>query len=146
MQQIQSSYRKILFASALAGAFVFSLPSATEAHRLQTSQPQVETKVEMQGVRHVQQPSGVERGIRPTPEGTTRSISRSEPRSSLQERIDAILHPVEEPVPDVMTPLQVPKTVSAYDDSIIGTPLATQEQCVKYLLAARYQSIWSECT
>lgn len=135
MQQIQSSYRKILFASALAGAFVFSLPSATEAHRLQTSQPQVETKVEMQGVRHVQQPSGVERGIRPTPEGTTRSISRSEPRSSLQERIEAILHPVEEPVPDVMTPLQVPKTVSAYDDSIIGTPLATQEQCVKYLLS-----------
>ena len=135
MQQIYSSYKHFLFAGALAGAFVFSLPSATEAHRLQTSQPQMETKVEMQGVRHVQQSSGVQHAIRPTPEGTTRSISRSEPRSSLQERIDAILHPVEAPVPDVMTPFNVPKTVSAYDDSIIGTPLATQEQCVKYLLS-----------
>lgn len=28
----------------------------------------------------------------------------------------------------------VPETVSVYDTSIIGTPLATQEQCVRYLL------------
>ena len=29
---------------------------------------------------------------------------------------------------------QVPQTVSASDPSIIGTPMATQQQCVKYLL------------
>ena len=91
MQQIYSSYKHFLFAGALAGAFVFSLPSATEAHRLQTSQPQMETKVEMQGVRPVQQPSGMQRGIRPTPDSTTRSISRSEPRSSLNERNDDVV-------------------------------------------------------
>lgn len=34
-----------------------------------------------------------------------------------------------------MTQLSVPQTVSAYDNSIIGTPLASQEQCVRYLLS-----------
>ena len=29
---------------------------------------------------------------------------------------------------------EVPETVSIYDTSIIGTPMATQEQCVRYLL------------
>ena len=32
--------------------------------------------------------------------------------------------------------VQVPATVSAYDDAILGTALASQEQCVKYLLSA----------
>ncbi len=30
--------------------------------------------------------------------------------------------------------ISVPETVSIYDTSIIGTPMATQEQCVRYLL------------
>ena len=30
--------------------------------------------------------------------------------------------------------VEVPKTISISDDSIIGTPMATQEQCLKYLL------------
>ena len=34
-----------------------------------------------------------------------------------------------------MTQLSVPQTISAYDNSIIGTPLASQEQCVRYLLS-----------
>ena len=33
-----------------------------------------------------------------------------------------------------MQEFYVPETVSIYDTSIIGTPLATQEQCVRYLL------------
>ena len=133
MQKHHRSLKRIVFASVLAGAFVFSLPSATEAHRLtQGVQPQAETKVEMQGPRHVQQPSGTQRSIRPTSEGSTRVVPRT---GSLQERIDAILHPVEEPAPAATSQRQVPKTVSAYDDAILGTPLATQEQCVKYLLS-----------
>lgn len=31
-------------------------------------------------------------------------------------------------------PVYVPQTVSPYDTSIIGTPIASQEQCVRYLL------------
>lgn len=60
---------------------------------------------------------------------------------SLNERVKDILHPAEKqntvadmsqlPVP----PLAVPQTVSAADDSIIGTPLASQQQCVDYLLS-----------
>ncbi|MDY6268120.1 MAG: glucosaminidase domain-containing protein [Selenomonadaceae bacterium] len=129
MQQFDVSFGRFFFVGALAGAFVFSLPSATEAHHLQV-QPQVETKVEMQGVRPGHSSAAVQHGVRPTPEGTTRVVPRS-----LNDRIQAILHPVEEPVPEMMQQVQVPKTVSAYDDSIIGTPLATQEQCVKYLLS-----------
>ena len=32
-------------------------------------------------------------------------------------------------------PLSVPKTLSEYDTAIIGTPLASQQQCVDYLLS-----------
>ena len=110
--------------SALTGAFVFSLPSGgmvSASHRLQTPEPQMETKVEMPQVempreeREVRRPSGRQREIRPTSE---------------------ILAPAPQPEPQALplTPFPVPKTVSTYDDSIIGTPLASQEQCVRYLL------------
>ena len=35
---------------------------------------------------------------------------------------------------DAQTSFSVPQTVSTYDTSIIGTPIATQQQCVRYLL------------
>ncbi|RGS73990.1 mannosyl-glycoprotein endo-beta-N-acetylglucosamidase [Mitsuokella sp. AF21-1AC] len=54
--------------------------------------------------------------------------------SDFQSRIHAILYPGGQQSPS-MTPLSVPQTMSAYDDSIIGTPLASQEQCVRYLLS-----------
>ena len=130
--------------TALTGAFVFSLPSGgmvSASHRLQTPEPQVETKVEMPRVeeklempregREVRRPSGVQREIRPTSEGSTRVVPRS-----LRERVQEILAPAPQPEPQALplTPFPVPKTVSTYDDSIIGTPLARQEQCVRYLL------------
>ena len=130
--------------TALTGAFVFSLPSGgmvSASHRLQTPESQVETKVEMPRVeeklempregREVRRPSGVQREIRPTSEGSTRVVPRS-----LRERVQEILAPAPQPDPQALplTPFPVPKTVSTYDDSIIGTPLASQEQCVRYLL------------
>ena len=134
---------RMVFAGVLAGAFLVSLSSDGEARRV--AQPQVETKVEMQEARTVQQPSSTQRAdradrtIRPAAKGSTRVVPREEPKEgTLQDRIDAILHPaVTESPEEPESPMaaDVPKTVSAYDDAIIGTPLATQEQCVKYLLA-----------
>ena len=127
------SIGSFVFAGALAGVVAFSLPSSVQAHRL--TQPQTEKNVTLPGTREVQQPSGVRRPVRPASEGTTRVVPRDDAsKGSLQDRIQAILHPVEEPADPVQPQFQVPKTVSAYDDAILGTPLATEEQCVKYLL------------
>ncbi len=128
------SIGSFVFAGALAGVVAFSLPSSVQAHRL--TQPQTEKSVTLPSTREVQQPSGVRRPVRPASEGTTRVVPRDDAsKGSLQDRIQAILHPVEEPADPVQPQFQVPKTVSAYDDAILGTPLATEEQCVKYLLA-----------
>ena len=95
------------------------------SHRLQTPEPQVETKVEMPRVeeklempregREVRRPSGVQREIRPTSEGSTRVVPRS-----LREPVQEILAPAPQPDPQALplTPFPVPKTVSNYDDSI----------------------------
>lgn len=64
----------------------------------------------------------------------SRTVERGTAQKSLEARIDAILHPAVEKKADVNV-VKVPKTVSAFDDSIIGTPLASQEQCVRYLLS-----------
>ena len=61
--------------------------------------------------------------------GQTKNIGRKK-NLTLRERIDQILHPKEEYAPA----FKVPKTSSPNDESIIGTPLASQQQCVKYLL------------
>jgi hypothetical protein len=51
----------------------------------------------------------------------------------MQQRLESSLQPA--PVTQGNY-VQVPATVSAYDDAILGTALASQEQCVKYLLSA----------
>ena len=127
------SFGKFMFIGALAGAFIVSLPSNGEARRLTQPQPQAETNVAMPGTHTVQQTSGSHRTIRPTSEGSTRVVPREQ--TSLQDRINAILHPAAPEEEPTQMQIHVPKTVSAYDDAILGTPLATQEQCVKYLLA-----------
>ena len=127
-----TSLGSFVFVGALAGVVLFSTPTDVQAHRLTPSQ--ASERVELPG-RTVQQPSGVRREVRPTPAGSTRVVPRDDAaKGSLEDRIQAILHPVEEPTMNPM-PFDVPKTISAYDDAIIGTPLATEEQCVKYLLA-----------
>jgi hypothetical protein len=61
-------------------------------------------------------------------------------RPSLKERIDAILHSQETVEAEKEIPVlsnggvQVPTTKSVYDSYIVGTPLASQQQCVNYLL------------
>ena len=134
---IKSTMRKSL-ALALAGAITLALPLTAEAKRLHD--PKVETKVE---TRH--RDSG----------NQTLNLTQKEKvernRASLQERIDAVLHPnkdseppkVEEPA-DEWTDnwdgwqdeieFSVPTTLSSNDPSIIGTPMASQRQCVRYLL------------
>ena len=62
------------------------------------------------------------------------SVTSSARRAPLQERIQEILHPVVEEKTEPTMGVSVPETVSAADNSIIGTPLASQQQCVRYLL------------
>ena len=52
--------------------------------------------------------------------------ARPSEKQSLSERIQAILHPVEE---------VKPMAVINESDNIFGAPMATEEQCVKYLLS-----------
>jgi hypothetical protein len=124
--------------SAIVGTFLFSLPAEVQArHRLPV---QPETKAEMpsvNGAGHVGRTVKESAGRRrlPSQEQTTRVVEER----SLSERIDAILHPEKYGTPEQSTPsvpaADVPKTTSAYDDSILGTPMASQEQCVRYLLS-----------
>ena len=63
--------------------------------------------------------------------GSTKNVGRNgQKKLTLNERIEQILHPKVE-----KDTLSVPRTYSANDESIIGTPLASQHQCVKYLLS-----------
>ena len=93
----------------LVGAFAISFPVTTNAKRLHD--PELETKSE------VRENFGLE---------------------SEETKID----PPEEifygadfsSAPKIQQLFSVPQTVSASDDSIMGTPIASQKQCVKYLL------------
>ena len=58
--------------------------------------------------------------------------------NDFRARIDALMKNANEinaPVREDASPFSVPKTLSEYDTAIIGTPLASQEQCVSYLLS-----------
>ena len=114
--EIKNALKKSM-ALAMLGALALSAPQTVDAKRLHD--PAFETKM-----------SGERKG-------------------SLQERIDAILHPEkEQSTPTRQTSTRpesedkwndeieftVPTTLSVFDTSIIGTPMATQNQCVRYLL------------
>lgn len=67
-------------------------------------------------------------------ERTTNALKNNDFRA----RIDALMKNANEinaPVREDDSPFSVPKTLSEYDTAIIGTPLASQEQCVSYLLS-----------
>ena len=104
-------------ALAMLGAFALSVPLTVDAKRVHD--PALEAKVS------------------------------NERKGSLQERIDAILHPEkQQSVPTALEESEdewsedwsdeieftVPTTLSVTDPSIIGTPMASQSQCVRYLL------------
>ncbi len=108
----------ILAVSAFAGSLLLGVAHGVEAKRLHD--PAVAAKVDME--QNIGKLSVRGQALEAPPrEGT------------LKSRIEAILHPQEEETAPA-APL-VPATVSASDDSILGTPLASPEQCVRYLLS-----------
>jgi len=107
-------------AGLLAGSLSLSLPEYSEARHLAVN-PEMETKVDTHHKLKMK-------------ENNTKVVERG--TQSLEARIDAILHPAMDNHQD---DFKVPQTVSAFDDAIIGTPLASQEQCVKYLLRVNPQ-------
>ncbi len=103
------------------GAFAFSLPSAADAKRLHD--PQVETKVEMR--------QGVEQG---TSKEMPVHVQDAQEQQPLSERIQRILNPPAPKKPADRLPSEytaAPRTA----DAILGTAMATQRQCVEYLLS-----------
>lgn len=99
-----------LVAAAMLGAFAFSIPMTADAR---IHDPKVETK-------------SVERKL-PT---LRERVSETMQLFSIPDDIELV------DVDDFDAPQNVfvSPTVSIADNSIIGTPIATQQQCVKYLL------------
>ena len=100
------SKAKKFLSAAILGAFAITIPVSADAAVKRIHDPKVETKsVERKGY------------------------------STLREAVSATMNRVEVFVEEnFAAPVDVPQTVSTSDTSIIGTPLATQQQCVKYLL------------
>ena len=109
---------KAVLTALVLGTFAFSLPSAADAKRLHD--PQVETKVEMH--------QGIEQGR--TQEISTRAVHAQQP---LSERIKDILNPPAPALPEKW-PVNVPVTAPRTADAILGAAMATEKQCVDYLL------------
>lgn len=135
------------FVAALAiGTFAVSLPVSSHAKRVHD--PQVSTKSEGRQASAGNKTVNVDEVDSEDAAQASRvgSILRPEvtPHSILRPSadIDSILRPdVEMDTGDEESTLHpftgavyVPQTVSPYDTSIIGTPMATQKQCVQYLL------------
>ena len=106
---------RVAMAGWLVGSLVFTLPEYSEARHMAVN-PELETRVDT--------------NHRLNTGSSTRTVERGS--QSLEARIDAILHPA---VEKAESSIPVHQTVSAYDDSIMGTALASQEQCVNYLLS-----------
>ena len=102
------SKAKKFFAAAVLGAFAISFPATVDAR---IHDPKVETK-------------SVERKLPTLRERVAETMNKFKP--SPQEKIFNAF--------DSSQNFSVPATVSSSDTSIIGTPIATQQQCVKYLL------------
>ena len=68
----------------------------------------------------------------------TERTTNAPKNNDFRARIDALMKNANEinaPVREDDSSFSVPKTLSEYDTAIIGTPLASQEQCVSYLLS-----------
>lgn len=68
----------------------------------------------------------------------TERTTNAPKNNDFRARIDALMknaNQINAPVREDDSPFSVPKTLSEYDTAIIGTPLASQEQCVSYLLS-----------
>ncbi len=120
---MKTSYLKKLFAATMLGAFAISIPVTVDAR---IHDPKVETTS-----------SGTESGKRlPTlRERVAETMSKFKAPEN-GELFDAFAEYDNGDYTETESfqGFSVPKTVSTYDTSIIGTPMATQQQCVKYLL------------
>ncbi len=127
---------KSLVSAFVLGAFAFSLPMTADAKRIHDKK--TTTKTEARQYSKKAKTKKVERV-------NSKDVSESSKVDSIlsQETTpQTILDPISEinsaryPAysPDYSQEVSTPQTVSVYDTSISGTPLATQEQCVKYLL------------
>jgi cell wall hydrolase/autolysin len=68
----------------------------------------------------------------------TERTTNAPKNNDFRARIDVLMKNANEinaPVREDDSSFSVPKTLSEYDTAIIGTPLASQEQCVSYLLS-----------
>ena len=143
-----NSYGKYLLTGVVLGSFLLYAPSVTEAKRAHKA-PQNSAEVTvavpdvMNETKQAQRPSRKHQadpkiGIRQDLRGEDQLHATSEKElsggSDFQSRSHTILYPAGQ-AEQQMTQLSVPQTISAYDNSIIGTPLASQEQCVRYLLS-----------
>lgn len=135
---------KKLVSAFVVGAFAISLPITADAKRIHDSK--VSTKSEARQFSKKDKTIIIER-IPSIPSKTSKEVRTN--NTKVNTRVGAILNPdsVLRPSAEVNSVSYpaisldstqetfVPKTVSVYDTSISGTPMATQEQCVKYLLA-----------
>ncbi len=94
--------------AALLGAFAFSISISADAR---IHDPKIETK-------------SVERKLPTLRERVSETMNKFKPVENRE-----VFNPFE-----TQEKFSVPQTVSTSDTSIIGTPIATQQQCVKYLL------------
>jgi len=111
-------YPRVIAAGTLVGLLTLALPASGQAARHVSDASLPATRV------------ATERTVN---SGSSQTVARNVTQElSFQERIDAILKQHEE---EAKKEAAIPQTVSAYDDSIIGTALASQQQCVDYLLS-----------
>ncbi len=111
-------YPRVIAAGTLVGLLTLALPASAQAARHVSDASLPATRV------------ATERTVN---SGSSQTVARNVTQElSFQERIDAILKQHEE---EAKKEAAIPQTVSAYDDSIIGTALASQQQCVDYLLS-----------
>ena len=112
---------KKLVAAFVVGAFSFSLPMTADAKRIHD--PKVTTKKEVRKSSKKNNTVNVERE---TPKNISSTLSPSEEFKAMKYQPPAVVEQFQS--------FYIPQTVSEMDTSISGTPMATQEQCVKYLL------------
>ena len=124
---------KKLISAAVIGAVAISFPVSVNAGRIHD--PKVETKVETEHQPDKNKTVNLtsKRGVKNSNDETKTK------RGTLQDRIKAILNPEGAARMTIETEEAAEKfivkpTVSISDTSIIGTPMASQKQCVQYLL------------
>ena len=126
---MNSNHLKKIVSAFVLGAFAISLPLSVDAKRIHD--PKISTKSEARQNKNKSKTVETKK---------TTSILRPEiitPEIVTSDDMEYWGYGVESYEQENIYNtgnIEVPQTVSVYDTSIIGTPMATQEQCVRYLL------------